>query len=429
MLSLFCALALVALLAGPSYAEVQNVKISGNIDVNALLFDQLDLTKTDEVSSYFMSTVGVQIDADLTDNVAATIKLLNERDWDAEADATTDVDLDLAYLTIKEMFYSPLTITIGRQMLVFGNSLVVADPDTNDSVATADVAFGDLSAKKGFDSVRLTLDYDPLIIDGIFAKVNEDFVGNNDEDLYGVNVSYDMMDYDADIEGYFFAKHDKSTNPSNEVDVLGIKMNCVPMEYLTLNTELAFQFGDYSDGSNSFDREAWAADIGCVYEFVDSLFTPSVNFKYAFRSGEENDSASTGDYEAWDVMYESQTMGLLANHNFGGNNDGVGSNCHIINLGGEIEPLDDVTVSLNWYHYWLAEKFNAGSRTADGVGGTFTMTSDESLGDEIDIELTYDYTEDVEFSLTTAFFVPGDAFEGDNSETSTAVAGGVSVSF
>ncbi|MEA3328910.1 MAG: hypothetical protein U9Q08_04200, partial [Candidatus Omnitrophota bacterium] len=97
-LTIFCMMAaLVAFVAAPAYAEVQNVKISGDITLRSVLQSTYDLNglddnttnwnhgpaqlDTSENAHSFMSTVGINIDADLTDNVSAAIRIMNERDW------------------------------------------------------------------------------------------------------------------------------------------------------------------------------------------------------------------------------------------------------------------------------------------------------------------------------------------------------------
>src|SRR3989338_5035262 len=134
VLKLMSVLAIVALIAVPAFAEVQNVKVSGDIDSKAITRSQYDFsngnsngnpqpgaTSYRDSDTWFMTTARVQIDADLTDNVSTSVRLLNERDWDVEAAATTEIALDLASVSLKEFFYSPLTLKIGRQNLRFGS--------------------------------------------------------------------------------------------------------------------------------------------------------------------------------------------------------------------------------------------------------------------------------------------------------------------
>ncbi|MCK9431198.1 MAG: hypothetical protein M0R17_14605, partial [Candidatus Omnitrophica bacterium] len=116
------ALALVAGLAfSPAYAEVQNVKVSGDITMSGVARRHFGLSNTnlDDKSvlkqNFIMTQTRVRVDADLTDNVTATVRLLNERIWNGQNDTnssgsnSTEIDLDLAYVTLKEFLYSPLT--------------------------------------------------------------------------------------------------------------------------------------------------------------------------------------------------------------------------------------------------------------------------------------------------------------------------------
>src|SRR3989338_9020467 len=155
-------LALVVGFAVPAFAETQNVKVSGSLDaywiyrVNFDLKDNNDsgaipvgsavpdsggttnLTgHSSEADDYFMSITQIEVSADLTDNVSTVINLVNQRDWNADDfvagdTATTnttpsefDIILDLAYVQMKEIFYSPLTLTIGRQDLWFGRWFII----------------------------------------------------------------------------------------------------------------------------------------------------------------------------------------------------------------------------------------------------------------------------------------------------------------
>ena len=165
-LSVLLCLALVAGLAGSAYAEVQNVKVGGDITVLGVARSNFDLSNggtghhENDQSSFFATQTRVRLDSDLTDNVTATLRLINERIWSAENNASSDIDLDLAYVTLKEFLYSPLSLKIGRQELRFGNALIVGATNTYDSSVLNTVP-GDLSARKSFDALRATLNYDP----------------------------------------------------------------------------------------------------------------------------------------------------------------------------------------------------------------------------------------------------------------------------
>ena len=104
----------VFLTSAPAYAEVQNIRVGGDITVRAFHRENLDLhfedaaaTSLDE-DNFLMSTVGVNVGADLTENVAAFVRIANERDWNVDGAASGDmeishVDSDI-YLAVRDAF-------------------------------------------------------------------------------------------------------------------------------------------------------------------------------------------------------------------------------------------------------------------------------------------------------------------------------------
>jgi hypothetical protein len=430
-------LAIVALIAVPAFAEVQNVKVSGDIDSKMINRNSYDLGSNGSSSAadndndtWFMSTVRVQIDADLTDNVSTCVRVLNERDWNVPSSSNTyngtgdtAIELDLSYVKLKEMFYAPLTMTIGRQNIRLGNGLVVGDPDTNDASLSGAITAKDLSARKSFDAVRATFDYNPLVVDVLFAKLNANTIGtgnnNDDSNLYGINAAYKFNQYNSEIEAYMIAKNTRIVgSKSTSVDVYGVRGSLEPISKLVLNGELAMQRGTYSD---TRDRSAWAADAAMSYA-IDSKWSPKVGVGYVYRSGEKD--GNTGKYKAWDTMCEDQTHGIVANYIFNDVNEGGDSNSQIITANASVVPVQDLTVAVDYYNFILAQKL------ADlSTNGDIIMTDKRALGQEVDLSLGYDYTEDVKLGLTVGYFLPGKAISSVNDAAASTVMADVSVSF
>jgi hypothetical protein len=137
--AVFSLLASLGVGAAPAMADVQNVKISGDIDAKAIWHENYDLKKEDNTESetnatvtrfqddegFALSTVRVRIDADLTDNVSTAVRLLNQRKWGADDADTGDIEINLANVTLNELLYSPLTVTVGRQDLQYGRGFIV----------------------------------------------------------------------------------------------------------------------------------------------------------------------------------------------------------------------------------------------------------------------------------------------------------------
>jgi len=490
-LTLVLALVLVAGITCAAYAEVQNVKVSGDITVIGAIRN-LELrqdaganlagvgsTGTTHADDFMATITRITISADHTDNVSTVVRLLNERYWGREVenldnnnDNNTEIDLDLAYVTLKEFLYSPLTLTVGRQELHFGNDMIIGDPDTNNRVSSASPFSSlianptinrpnaDLSARKSFDALRATLNYDPVVIDIVGAKIDESLLNQDDDvTLYGVNVGYDV-NKKLKLEGYWWQKNlgrksntlptgvGQTENKVRTTNVIGLRASGEPIDALTYSLEGAFQFGRYNYNDYSpyimdiaainadavgigtatptVSLRAWAFEAFVNYEFKKIKYTPAVGACYAYFSGDSTplDSSLTGSGDqrrtGWDPMFENQKFGDLHNALFNQTNQ------HIVGLKASLKPFQDVTVKGEAYGYWLAkrmaddtEAYIAGAtlRTVARPAQLLTVTKEGFIGSEYDLNITYDYTEDVQFNLMTGMFLPGNLFSSGSDET------------
>ncbi|MCM8820083.1 MAG: alginate export family protein, partial [Candidatus Omnitrophica bacterium] len=243
---------------GLAYAAVENIKVSGDITAHAITRDfSLGSKAIADAESFLLSQVRLRLDADLTENVSAVVRLINERLWDSETAANSDIDLDLGYVEMKEFLYQPLTIVIGRQPLRYGNGLIIGDPDTNQDVATALTGVADdLSLRKSFDAIKAILDFSPWVLDLVYAKINEGGTNVNDDvNLFGGNLAYRWNSFGGITEVYFWvfdnnrlASYGLATTQHPEAQtttyVVGGRMQFNPIERLTLGLEGAYQFGD-----------------------------------------------------------------------------------------------------------------------------------------------------------------------------------------
>ncbi|PIQ89544.1 MAG: hypothetical protein COV72_02665 [Candidatus Omnitrophica bacterium CG11_big_fil_rev_8_21_14_0_20_42_13] len=510
-LLMFCAAILALALVVPAYAEVQNVKVSGDLTINALDRYNFALGNTDVNcgghQDVLYSVARLRVDAELTDNVSVVTRLLNERIWGEEyytdndgatqiptgSAITSSISLDLAYAVLKEFLYSPLTLTLGRQELHFGNDLIIGDVDGNSIATPASpltitqaslTDLGDLSVRKSFDALRGTLNYtvadQPLTVDMVYSVIDEN-LNNRDDDvrLYGGNANYPVNN-DILTEAYFWTRERRPdsvasitgalTPGQNELKterlhVIGTRGVYTGIDNLTLQGEWAYQFGNkYMDSTllpnlitaatilnnpNGYrledsleDVSAWALQLGANYAFEDVRHLPVLGIIYTHLSGENPYDCSGGISEpdgaawnGWDAMFENQATGTIWNKLLGY------SNCDLINVTGSVKPdfIDDLTIFANWYHIRLDQQLSnseAGLYILSGVAGgqTFKVSSDKHVGDEIDVNLVYDYTEDVQLGLNLGWFTPGDLFKSTdgnevNMKTATQAIASCKVTF
>lgn len=482
-LILVLALTLVVGISVAAYAEVQNVKVSGDLSVQGvsrsnlilrkhnrnarLAATQNQFTQFERNISGILSHVRVRVDADLTDNVSTTVRLINERVWDKETDTAndSDIDLDLAYVALKEFLYSPLSLTIGRQELGFGNGLIIGDVDTNAIDAGHGIGVGiaglilpksldDLSVRKAFDALRATLNYDPLVIDALYAKIDENSIDIADDiNLYGVNANY-SLDKNTTIEGYYWEKQRKKATTSEAlpsgwhakddvVRTLGTRVQYNGIKNLAVGLEGAYQFGAYIressiypddalDDASRRTREAYAAQLTSQYNLSDLIkqYEPVIGMNYSFLSGDPYRSTDN-HYRGWDPMFENQNSGTLFNKIL------AQTNMQIINARGSLTPFEDVKLSLDYYHLRFIKPYQIRdiepiTVNLSGIVGdpTYHMKPGKKIiGNEVDATLTYDYTEDVQFGLTAGWFNPGKAFDAENDNTASQLIGSMKVTF
>ncbi|MDO8536379.1 MAG: alginate export family protein [Candidatus Omnitrophota bacterium] len=516
-LRVLCVVALVAFFAVGAYAETQNVKVSGDLAVRGFFRDNyagsqsLTSSPNENIqanglavtangnregrdrsnSSFFMSTTELQIDADLTDNVSTCIRLLNQRDWNsAKAHGYNEntqvstigsggyghsnslgtgngyfddqnefaVDLELAYVTLKNFIYSPLTVTIGRQNLWFGKGFIVG---ANQRVRNAinygaaglpqPISAPEYSAQNAFDSVKGVLDFDPWTLTGIYSKIwQNDILSDDGLDLWGVNVGYKFDAYKGEAEGYWFYKRDKQVQPynwvtpngSNDVNTIGLRGSFDPIDIVTVYAEFAGQLGSYAGNAlqgNNRSRVAGALDVGaeCRY-FTDKWnWKPKLGVEYIWYSGDaENVQANgSGQYHGWDPMFRGKTDSLIrefigryyfsAKYPFSGTNyynsaDNSFQNQHQVIFSGTLQPMDSLKLNGNLNMFWNQESYDQRTMKDRGYVGT-----------ELDLGATWDYTEDVSFNLAAGWFVPGQVYYNDDATAATAadVVGSVKVSF
>jgi len=466
-------------MATSGFAAVQNVKVGGDITIRGIYRSDFDFTKDNtawpvnkDTCGWLMTTTRIYITSELTDGVAAVIRFINERDWNVEGVTTTNIDLDLAYIKLSDMLVPGLTATLGRQEILLGEgfivgnrnaasragnptTLVFADPPV---IPLGNIMAGDYTARKSFDAIRL--DYEvatvPLTLTGFVAKIAETYalalaapvdVGV-DIDLYGINANYQLAT--AEIEGYFVDLKDshatKNAAPAPgaasrnfDYQTWGARLahNVAAVPGFSYRGEIAFQQGvNNVGGVSGIDEknEALAGYIGGAYAFQDISWEPKIGMTYNYFSGDDKTGAPG---LAWDDKNNTWTpifpdgsadrIGAIGYAVFGAA-PGIGNpgGLQVIKVNGSIQPTEKLNLSLAWFNSNLATK----------VSGVAPMDK-KDLGNEIDLGITYTYSEDVTMGLLLGYYVRGDFLKNlvevasgpGTSTDAMEVVGSVAVSF
>lgn len=400
----------------PAFSAVEKVKVGGDLTIYGVYRNNFDFTKDSYSSSYkdnqhfFQTSARVYVSADLTDNVSAMIRLINERDWGKDVTHSkysgannTDVNLDLAYIKAKDIMTPGLSLTVGRQEIQIGEGLVVGSAYSADEYKVENLVAPDLGLQKAFDAVKIDYEFSefPVTLSGFMSKIEETIGGSGPGDitLYGASLLWKPENFT--VEPYYVARITAFEEEVSEDDLYtgGIRVTCnVPaVEGLSIKGEYAKQFGDYHGN----DYKGWAGLFGVSY-LIPADMNPVVKLGYGYFSGDEN--LTSGDYKAWKPVAPSNVadrVGKIAYKALFAGGEGkltnldlrdYGSGLQVVNLGFALKPLDKLTLNLDWYNLRLV-------KTASGYK--------KALGNEIDLGLTYNYTEDLAFGLDIGYLMKG----------------------
>lgn len=392
---LACSLVLgVALSAS---AAVQHVRVGGELRTRAYLTRYLrGLGLEDEQEFYFMQRSRLTTEVDLTDMVMGVATVEADGMWGrniAQPDGEWNVNLAEAYIQLSEIFYSPVTIKLGRQYMHYGRGFLIS---------SREFAYN-------FDAVRTIWDFYPWTVDLFFSRLVEtDPISSkafNDRDLFGVNLNY-SSDFWT-LEGYVFgirdaAAEDFGMDKDGPVTV-GIRGDASPVMALDLWGEVSYQLGRYEPlGGESQKIRALGFDIGAVYIF-DVAWEPALALSYVFASG---DDPGSDKREGFNPLYNYNYYGYAFSPRL--------SNIGIFNAQVSFIPSPATLLILDFFYYQQdrALAMAMGDPNQDN-GGVMAPTSgnDRNLGMELDLIFEYNYSEDLSTRLVGAWFTPGKAYE------------------
>jgi hypothetical protein len=435
---LVVALAALGGLASKTFADVQNIRLSGDIRIRGYFLDSTGVPFDSDTSavqkgndSFIAQRTRVSCEADLEDHVLVVVTLQAEGEWgdsnfnSTDAGAGTandnvinrrwDVGVAEAYVQFNEIFYTPATLKLGRQFLQYGRGLILSS----------------VEQEYNYDAARLVLDYYPLTIDLVGAELvnTQGFSGTafheGANDLLFVNARYELSDSAIkDVEAYFGwvsqsedhllgeTRTPPTAGTGSSPMIVGLRADINPVDALQTWAEAAYEFG--ANGGNAGGTiGAFLLNAGAKYTLKDVQWVPVFNGNFIYASGGGDGTSSGTDvgnaqFRPW-FDYADGYNGYLFMPAL--------TDIAIFNLGASVKPYENTTLSLQGYYYMKADKMGlAGSNGNVDWGGPSWATlgntgPDAYLGWELDGILGYDYSKDVRAQLVYGIFLPGTAYE------------------
>jgi hypothetical protein len=290
-------------------------------------------------------------------------------------------DLRQAYLEFGDFKQFPLSVTVGRQVLTYGDSRLVADSKWGN--------FG-----RTFDGVKLRLQTGKFWVDAfavrpVQIRKNEFNDSDSADNFFGIYGGTDALGFQT-TELYFLYR-DKAdaqpdldptnkTNangsyngPAQRIGTLGTrwKSKAGELHGFDYSAEFAYQFGDLWTGAKTTPRlshHAFALALTGGYTWEDAPWKPRLGLEYDYASGDKN--PKDGSSQSFQNLFPS-------NHANYGFMDTFGwRNLHDLRLSLSAKPLKNVEVTLDYHAFWLAETTDyAYGSNGNGTGRTTTPST------------------------------------------------------
>jgi len=407
-------LLLVLSFAAPAKAAGTDISIGADIYNWGIYQDNYDFDDdTPDAVAEMYTSVNIYLFNSYTDNVSTTIRFDG---WANDANKN-GIDLDRAYITMKEFLNPNVTLNVGYLSWTWQLRPIFGAKAYN-SIAPG-------NAKGAF-----ILDVDVVGMDFVYdfgsnnaltlawgKALEASAPGNNANDIDIFVARYDHKIENGDIFVAFVFVNDNFDAAvrvlPGDVWYLNFGVDYFLMEEsLELYFEFAYQDGDVHD--SNFEFGAFAFNLGAEYTFVDSEVVPYIGLEITYIQGV--DGTTYGFINAagnWNrtLIAESDFFGGLWNKNW------TGSGMY---TGGVADPM--------YRGGYTGIKLTAGMKqlmndkiTLDVILGFFSANGDmpaagidKGLGWEIDIIASYLYTEDVTFSLGFGYFDPNEDLGGSD---------------
>ena len=332
-------------LTSMAFAELQSVKVGGELTTAYQLLNNLDYTDVDtrRDGGHFFTTARLDFNYDFTDSVSSKVSLINERDWnlDGDGEEALSVNLEEGWVLFKNLLQTNFCFQAGRQHLMLGKGIVFADARINDSATLvnysveADGVLGGQSytnpwqaTTSAFDALKLCY----KVADGVsfssfyaiqessnvldasetshnFLSASINFGGPDCSMLPVCGQLYYLWDYASD-EPVDTAVNSTDTSMNYIGGLVGVPL----FGGLKICSELAYLFGSSDETSaraatpveSSTDISGLAWNIALKYMPMETF---NFSFMYDYRSGDAD--TTDADNKSWTAPHYAYAVGNL----------------------------------------------------------------------------------------------------------------------
>jgi len=275
-----------------------------------------------KTSSYaFESIAKIGLEAKLNEKISANILLTAQNAVGDPVDftgVTGDdwvVEPELANLVYSNILDVPLSVTLGRQNLKYGDGFLICDGYSDPRAAWS-------APVTSFYAIKAAYEKGPIRLDGFVAMPDKDYKSyetyltdatarTGKRTLYGTNLHFEKEKYGIWDLGVFFKDDDSAL----QSDTLAISQRgSYPFDFwpnskifpqLTVDGEIVEETGrtkvqDHALTNSEHDRSAIGGHIDTKLSFPKLAFSPYLKGSYIYLPG---DNPHTDKNEAFDPMF------------------------------------------------------------------------------------------------------------------------------
>ena len=336
---------------------------------------------------------------------------------DVPQDEWREIAYDNVYAEWRRIARSPISVSVGRQDLVYARGFVLYDGTPLDESRTL---YNDaIKASLHLDNIKTTVDL--LAVSNLASRYRllpigeaEDPVLEFDTALFGVYaINTSVKNHEFHV--YFLSKdedppsdtrHRKSSPSVLDSDPLwGRVVHCLgglaqgkAGQGWDYYGDLACQWG--TDGEDR--RSGLGANTDLGYTFEGVAMAPRVHLAYEFLSG---DDPGSDTYNGWDPMLGrwarwSELLFWRRSREYG--RAGYWTNLHRLTAGVAASPVKKMTLSADASALW-AHKHEYGTNVGEFGDGLFRGTL-------LRVGLEYEFTKYLSSQLLVEKFTPGDYY-------------------
>jgi hypothetical protein len=312
---------------------------------------------------------------------------------------TDRADLHQAYVALGGGQSFPLSATVGRQELRYGDERLIGSFDWNNIGRVFD------AAKARYQAEGWWVD---AFVGRVVVPVNDAFNVANDYDWFsGLYASTRALCPKQETQFYFLARNTGAGAPHavdhplvglptpRDLYTLGARFKSLPGELhgWDYTLEAAGQFGRFKESATgpALDHAAFALTAGAGYTVPTCPMNTRLGLEYNFASGDSD--PNDDQHETFDNLFPT-------NHKFYGYMDFASwQNLHNPRFNLSFKPARSLTVTLDYHLFWLADTADyfyaasgaprRGAPPGSGAGYDRNPGYDNFVGSELDVVLTY----------------------------------------